>query len=55
MRPVRATALFITAVLQFSLFIPAATAQSAPSKNKLQRPAPAPSVEPSTGQAPMEI
>ena len=49
MRP----ALFFIAVLQISLLIPAASAQSAPSKNRRQPPAPA--VEPSTGQVPMEV
>jgi hypothetical protein len=55
MRPACATALFFTAVLQISLFIPAATAQSVPSKSKNGGQRPAPSVEPGAGQAPMEI
>ncbi|MGA8088126.1 MAG: hypothetical protein WCA10_12525 [Terracidiphilus sp.] len=55
MKPAGATALIFSAVLQISLFAPAATTQSAPSKNRRQPPAPALSVEPSTGQAPMEI
>jgi hypothetical protein len=55
MKPASATALFFTAVLQISLFVTAATAQSAPYKNPRQRPVPAPSVEASPGQTPMEI
>lgn len=55
MRPAWATALFFVAVLQFSLFTPAASAQSAPAKNGHQRPAPAPSGELNSGNVPMEI
>jgi len=55
MRPVRATALFFIAVLQISLFIPAASAQSAPAKNGRRLPAPAPSAELNSGDVPMEI
>jgi hypothetical protein len=57
MKPARATALVFSFVLQILFFIPAATAQSALSKSKRQPalPAPAPSIESSPGQAPMEI
>jgi hypothetical protein len=54
MKPARATALLLTA-LQLTLFTPAATAQSVGSKSPRGRPATAPSVEASPGQAPMEI
>ncbi|HMG87330.1 MAG TPA: hypothetical protein VK574_16480 [Terracidiphilus sp.] len=55
MRSARATALFFIAVLQISLFIPAAPAQSAPAKNGRPRPAPAPPAELNSGDVPMEI
>jgi hypothetical protein len=55
MRPARATALFFMAVLQISLFVPAASTQSAPAKNGRPRPASAPSAEPTSANVPMEI